>query len=60
MNEQKTLNSLFMWLSAYVVIFVVVGALAGKLADVVPVLTHLISGFAGAAFTIMRIGRDKE
>jgi hypothetical protein len=60
MNEQKILNSLLMWLGAYVVVFIIVGAWAGKLTDVVPVLTHLISGFAGAAFTIMRLGRDKD
>ena len=58
MNEQKTLHTLLLWLAAYVVAFIIVGAWAGKLTDVVPVLTHLISGFAGAAFAIIRIGHD--
>ena len=60
MKDQDTLNVLLRWLAGYVVAFMVIGAVAGKLADVVPVLTNLISGFAGAAFAIMRAGKDKE
>jgi hypothetical protein len=60
MNEQKTLHVLLYWLAAYVLIMVVVVGLAGKLAEAIPVLTNLISGFAGAAFAIMRLGKDKD
>lgn len=60
MKEQKELRTLLFWLAAYVAAFIVVVSVAGKISESIPVLTNLISGFAGAAFAIMRIGRDKN
>lgn len=54
-----TLRMLLLWLAAYVAVLVATSIYAGKAVDVIPVLTHLISGFSGAAFAIMRI-RDTD
>lgn len=53
-------DKLFWWLFVYVVIFAVAGWASGKLGDVLPVLTHLITGIAGAAFAIMRVTKDTK
>jgi hypothetical protein len=37
----------------------VIGWAAGKLLEIVPVITNLVSAFSGAAFAIMRAG-DKS
>lgn len=57
--DLKTLDRLLLWLASYVIILVIVCAMAGLLRDIVPVLTHLISGFSGAAFAIMRLAAGK-
>jgi hypothetical protein len=51
------LNALLKWLAVYVAALLLVSVFAGKPLEVVPVLSNLISGFAGAAFAIMRGAR---
>lgn len=58
--DLKTLDRLLLWLACYVIVLVSVCAMAGLMADIVPILTHLISGFSGAAFAIMRATADKK
>jgi len=60
MNEDKALHELLIWLAVYVFALLVITWAAGKLAEAIPVITNLISGFAGAAFAIMRLARDKD
>lgn len=49
------------WMAFYVVFLSAACWAAGKLADLIPILTHLISGFSGAAFAVLRIyGSQKE
>lgn len=60
MNEDKALHELLLWLAVYVGALLVIAWAAGKLIEAIPVITNLISGFAGAAFAIMRLARDKE
>ena len=59
-SSVRTLDRLFGWLALYVFLLFAICALAGKLADAIPVLTNLISGFAGAAFAIMRLRDDSH
>lgn len=60
MNEDKALHELLIWLSVYVLALLVITWMADKLTEAIPVITNLISGFAGAAFAIMRLARDKD
>ena len=52
--DLRTLDRLLSWLAVYVFLLATACWVAGVLKDLVPILTHLISGFSGAAFAVMR------
>jgi hypothetical protein len=54
-TDTKQLDRLLGWLALYVLTLLAISAIAGKLAEAIPVVTNLVSGFAGAALAIMRI-----
>lgn len=56
----KTLDRLLTWLAVYVFLLATACWVAGVLKDLVPILTHLISGFSGAAFAVMRSAATKK
>ena len=61
-HDLKTLDRLLAWLAAYVALLALACWAAGALKELLPILTHLISGFSGAAFAVMRLqgGEQKE
>ncbi|HEU0142907.1 MAG TPA: hypothetical protein VFQ79_24515 [Bryobacteraceae bacterium] len=59
-DNLRTIDRLLYWLGVYVVMLFVLAWAAGKPGEAIPVLTNLISGFAGAAFAIMRLGKEQR
>jgi len=59
MKEQPVLRWLLFWLAVYVMLHIGISLYAGKAADALSTTNSLISGFAGAAFTMMRLTGEK-
>lgn len=53
--DTKTLDRLLCWLALYVVCYIAMAVWSGKPIEALPVISNLVSGFAGAAFAVMRL-----
>lgn len=56
--EEKVLHRLLLWLAIYTALATAVAIYSGKAPEALAVLQNLVSGFAGAAFAVMRGGRS--
>lgn len=54
MKNEQVLHRLLLWLALYVLLNIGISVYAGKPAEALVVLSNLVSGFAGAAFAMMR------